>query len=399
MVLDNSNVPIPGVTASIEGTTLQAVTDAQGQFSIPNVPVGAQILRVDGSTTTRPGAWPALEFEIDIIPGQDNTIGMPIFLLPLDAPNAKIVGGSEDVTLIMQEVPGFSLTVFANSATFPDGSTVGQVMATQVHSDKVPMPPIEGAAPGLVWTIQPAGVIFDPPARITYPNVDNLKPGQVVDLFSFDHDLGEFVSIGTGTVSEDGSVITSDPGLGIPKSGWGYARTPPDPTTDVTNDADGDGFPDVEVTICSPPDPNCLNAAEEGVDIRAKADVDIQNLRPEIRSLLDDVVGIFKEQGMPVPVITSGNDSTHPGSRAPGTDCSSDESCKATSNSLHYKDLAVDIRANNIPDAKAAEVAQLLKERLLNLDPRYFVLFEQPRFGKPDYNPAEDHFHIQFDTQ
>ncbi len=237
MVLDNSNTPIEGVTASIEGTTLQAITDDQGHFTIRNVPVGAQILLVDGSTTTRPGVWPTLEFEISTIAGQDNTIGMPIFLLPLDAPNAQTVGGSQDVTVTMKDVPGFALTVFADSATFSDGSTVGEVMVTQVHSDKVPMPPIEGAAPRLVWTVQPAGVLFDPRARITYPNLDNLKPGQVVDIFSFDHDLGEFVSIGTGTVSEDGSVITSDPGVGIRKAGWGYPQPPPEPT-DCAKSAD-----------------------------------------------------------------------------------------------------------------------------------------------------------------
>lgn len=231
VVLDNSNIPIEGVTATIKGTTLRAVTNAQGQFTIDNVPVGALHLRVDGSTTTRPGTWPALEFEISTISGQDNTIGMPIYLLPLDADNSKIVGGSEDVTLTMKGVPGLSLTVFANSVTFRDGSRVGRVMVTQVHSDKVPMPPIGGAAPRLVWTVQPEGTIFNPPARITYPNLHNHPPGQVVDIFSFDHDLGQFVSVGTGTVSADGSVITSDPGVGIRKAGWGYPQPPPEPTT------------------------------------------------------------------------------------------------------------------------------------------------------------------------
>ncbi len=233
VVLDNSNVPIEGVTARILGTTLQAVTDAQGQFTIASAPVGALHLHVDGTTTTRPGVWPFLEFELTTIAGLDNTVGMPIYLLPLDDANAKIVGGSEDVTLTMKDVPGFALTVFANSATFADGSRVGRVMVTQVHHDKVPMPPIGGAAPRLVWTVQPAGVRFDPPARVTYPNLHGLKPGQVVDIFSFDHDLGQFVSIGTGKVSEDGSAITSCPGVGIRKAGWGYPGAgPPRPTTD-----------------------------------------------------------------------------------------------------------------------------------------------------------------------
>ncbi len=47
---------------------------------------------------------------------------------------------------------------------------------------------------------------------MAYPNTDGLPPGAVVEISSFDHDLGQYVSVGTATVSEDGSTITSDPG-------------------------------------------------------------------------------------------------------------------------------------------------------------------------------------------
>ncbi|MCI0718850.1 MAG: carboxypeptidase regulatory-like domain-containing protein, partial [Acidobacteria bacterium] len=235
VVLDNTNLPIEGVTVILKGTPLQTITNAQGQFTLTGVVPGTHHLRVEGATANRPGVWPALEFEIEVFPGLDNTLGMPIFLLPLDAENAKVVGGNENVTLTMKDVPGFSLTVFANSATFRDGSRTGHVMVTQVHADKVPMPPQQGAAPRLVWTVQPEGVVFDPPAKVTYPNIYSLNPGQVVELFSFDHDIGEFVSIGTGSVSADGSVITSDPGVGILKAGWGFPPPPPKPSNCVAD--------------------------------------------------------------------------------------------------------------------------------------------------------------------
>jgi len=246
VVLDNTDIPLEGVTVTIEGTGLLTITDDQGQFVIPNAPVGPYLLKLDGSTTTRPGTWPELEFEIDIISGVNNTVGTPIFLPILDTENAKIAGGNEDVILTMKDVPGFSITVFANSATFLDGSRTGQVMVSQVHSDKVPMTPIGGAAPLLTWTLQPAGAHFNPPARVTYPNIDNLKPGQVVDIFSFDHELGEFINVGTGAVSEDGSVITSDPGVGIHSAGWGYFQPLPPPPTCA------DGCDDRE--ICNGPE-------------------------------------------------------------------------------------------------------------------------------------------------
>ena len=69
-------------------------------------------------------------------------------------------------------------------------------------------------------TIQPAGAVFNPPAPITLPNVDGLKPRAVTEMYSFDHDIGSFVAIGTGIVSDDGQVIRSSPGVGVLKAGW-----------------------------------------------------------------------------------------------------------------------------------------------------------------------------------
>ena len=45
-------------------------------------------------------------------------------------------------------------------------------------------------------------------------------------MYSFDHDLGIFVSIGTGTVSEDGMLVKSDPGVGVVKAGWHCGGNP-----------------------------------------------------------------------------------------------------------------------------------------------------------------------------
>ena len=158
-------------------------------------------------------------FELDIIPGVLNTLPGPIYLLPLIG-EAKLAGGAQDVTFTLDNVPGFSFTVLAGSAVFGDGSTVNLVSVTQVHGDKVPMVPPNGMQWQLVVTIQPPTVQFDPPAPFTLPNIDGLPPGAKVEMFSFDHDFGDFVSIGTGTVSEDGATVSSDPGFGIVKGGW-----------------------------------------------------------------------------------------------------------------------------------------------------------------------------------
>ncbi len=89
VVLDNSNVPIPGVTVravltnvvTSNGFAVQQAasvqTDAQGQFTIPQAPVGFVKLLVDGATATRPGAYPSLEYDMVTVAGQVNTVGSP----------------------------------------------------------------------------------------------------------------------------------------------------------------------------------------------------------------------------------------------------------------------------------------------------------------------------------
>jgi len=233
VVLDNSNVPIPGVTIravltnllNSNGNIIQSVaavqTNAQGQFTILQAPVGFVKLLVDGSTAQRPGAYPSLDYDLVTVAGQANTLSGPIFLLPLNPNNQLCVtattGGG---TLTIPEAPGFSLTFGPGQVTFPGGSKTGCVSVTVVHGDKVPMTPGFGQQPRFIVTIQPAGAVFNPPAAITLPNVDGLRPRAVTEMYSFDHDIGSFVAIGTGTVSDDGLVIRSNPGVGVLKAGW-----------------------------------------------------------------------------------------------------------------------------------------------------------------------------------
>ncbi len=225
LVLDNSDQPVPGVSLRVHGTALSVQANAAGLFHIPGVPVGTLLLEVDGSTAQRPGVWPHLEFVLTTIPGRDNTLGMPIYLLPLETAGVA-VSETEGGTLTLPHLPGFALEVAPGSVTFPGGGRSGVVSATLVHGDKVPMVPNFGQQPRLVVTIQPAGARFDPPARLVFPNVDGLAPGEVTALYSFDHDLGRFVSIGPGTASEDGLVIASNPGVGVVKAGWHCGGNP-----------------------------------------------------------------------------------------------------------------------------------------------------------------------------
>lgn len=238
VVLDNSNNPIPGITMRLyqinQGTrsnlpteVAQSVqTNAQGQFLMQPVPVGVFKLMADGTTAQRSGYWPTLEYDMITVPGQDNTVGMPIYLPELLTQNRLCVNESTGGTLTIPQAPGFALTIAPGSATFPGGSRSGCVSVTPVNMDKVPMAPGFGQQPRFIVTIQPVGTIFNPPAALTIPNVDGLAPRAVTEMYSFDHDLASFVAIGSGTVSEDGSVISSDPGVGVLKAGWHCGGNP-----------------------------------------------------------------------------------------------------------------------------------------------------------------------------
>jgi Glucodextranase, domain B len=246
VVLDNSNQPIPGVTMRLfqlnqgaSGNLPQQVgkpvqTDAQGQFVIQPAPVGVFKLMADGGTATREGPWPTLEYDLITISGQNNTVGSPIYLPKLIASNVLCVSETSGGTLSVPQAPGFSLTIAPGSATFPGGSRSGCVSVTPVNMDKVPMSPGFGQQPRFVVTIQPVGTTFNPPAAMTMPNVDGLAPRAVTEMYSYDHDLASFVAIGTATVSEDGSLIKSDPGVGVLKAGW-HCGGNPNPTGSTAN--------------------------------------------------------------------------------------------------------------------------------------------------------------------
>ena len=212
-VVDEASNPVEGATVDADGLTATALAD--GSFSIPNVPTIQGDIVVSAEATVGGTTLRGTSAALPPVPGGITDVGEIV----VAAENCLAVGESTGGILTLPEEPGFSLTIEPGSATFPDGTRSGVLCVTVVDPDKIPMIPNFGQQPRFIATIEPPGVLFDPPAPITIPNLDGLAPGQVTEIYSFDHDLGQFVSIGTGTVSDDGTVIASDPGVGIIKSG------------------------------------------------------------------------------------------------------------------------------------------------------------------------------------
>jgi hypothetical protein len=225
VVLDNQDTPIPGVTVRVDDTNRQSQSDSEGRFEITEVPVGPVHLVADGSTATVQGEFPSLAYNIVTVAGVENPLAAPIYMVKVDTENA-VYAGPKDVELTLEKFPGFKLEIAKGSITFPDGEREGYVSATAVNASKIPMAPPNGMQPQFIVTIQPTGAKFDPPARLSLPNVDGHRSGAQVEMYSFDHDLEEFVAIGLGTVSEDGSVIRSNKGVGVIKAGWHCGSQP-----------------------------------------------------------------------------------------------------------------------------------------------------------------------------
>jgi hypothetical protein len=226
VVLDNQGNAVPGVTIRLRGSALTTLSDAQGKFFLSGVPVGQLFLIADATTAALPGSWASLEYELFALPGVQNALPKPVYILPLDLAHGIPVDETHGGTVKIPGIPGFALDIAPGSVVFPDGTRNGTISVTAVHADKIPMPPGAGMQPRLIVTIQPAGARFNPPAAMTLPNLDGLAPGTVTELFSFDHSLGAFVSVGTGTVSDDGMVVRSDPGFGVLQAGW-HCGAPP----------------------------------------------------------------------------------------------------------------------------------------------------------------------------
>ena len=231
-VLDKDNQPISGVTmrlfrmrddatSSREVVAPAVTTDAQGRFTIPQAPVGTFKLLADGATAPN-GPWQSTEFDVTVVAGRTNDVGLPISLPPLNvtpvslpaqapaAANRLCVDGATGGTLTLPQAPEFSLTVLPGSATFPGGSPNGCVTVAPANGGKPLTSPGFGPQPRFVVTVQPVGTTFNPPAAVTLPNVDGLPAGAVTKVYSYDHNLSSFSATGTGRVSEDGRVIRSD---------------------------------------------------------------------------------------------------------------------------------------------------------------------------------------------
>ncbi|MFN0058337.1 MAG: hypothetical protein ACKVX7_07750 [Planctomycetota bacterium] len=250
IVLSNAGQPIQSAICSIwvPGITIPnvAISGADGCFTFPAVSgAGPVDLYVDGITATAvggiavpTGSFPLLHFEPVLVPEAENSLPMPVLLPQLNPQNWRTYSTTQNTELTVEEISGLRMIVTAGSMRLPSGAPApdGTPIALNiVHHDDVPMPIPDGAAPPFAWTLQPGGSTFDPPITIEYPNMSGLAPGAISNFLTFSHDTGKFEIFATGTVSADGAIVRSDPGVGLTLAGWGCNCPPYSVTGECEN--------------------------------------------------------------------------------------------------------------------------------------------------------------------
>lgn len=235
IVYDEEFKPVPGVTVEIHDAGLATTTGPDGRFRFSSgVPTGRVTVHLRGDTATVPGKTypPSLPVFFQVVAGIENRQDGPLFLPAIDTSSFLDVSPTQGGVLRSSKLPGLELEVGPGQYTFPDGSKAGRLFVSVIEPQNVPMALPNGLFSMKMISIAPGGGTFNPPARLTTPNVNNLPPGAQTLMYSYSHRFQDWDLLGTGTVTADAISVVSDPGVGIKESAWhGDAPTRPCPKT------------------------------------------------------------------------------------------------------------------------------------------------------------------------
>ncbi len=257
------NVPLGGVKITVDGREdeLFAFTDEFGDFRLENAPPGRFFVHIDGRQVVRledgirfpdMGYYPFVGKTWISVPREEVNIG-EVYLPLVNAATLQDVSGSEATMIefplaVLKNNPNFKdvrMEIPADSLFSDNGTRGGRVGIAPVAPDRLPGTLPEGLDFSLVITVQTDGATnFDIPAPICFPNLPNpetgvlLAPGEKSALVSFNHDAGRWEVVGPMTVSADGTLVCTDPGVGVLAPGW--HGTNPGSTADDGDTEDGE---------------------------------------------------------------------------------------------------------------------------------------------------------------
>jgi len=254
---DGSDIPVVGATIRVDGfPEANAVTDDRGFFVLTDMPAPLFSVHIDGSTAVAPPGkvYATVGKLFHSVAGQSIQLimdGLPfhIYLPTMDQGDVQPLSATQETSVVFglagteelrrlfpdmdPEVWERTMVVFPpNSAVDEQGNPATEAAIIPVPSDRLPAPLPPNVKHQLdIAVMAPGATNFDQPAPACFPNLPSsetgepLPPGAKSALISFNHDRGEWEMVGPMTVSADGMLVCTDPGVGIPAPGW-HAQNP-----------------------------------------------------------------------------------------------------------------------------------------------------------------------------
>jgi hypothetical protein len=224
-------LPLGGVRLSLGDA--QAYSNVDGSFTLSNVPAGPQPFAADGSgVQAGDGKYAQFFTSLNLAEEEKRVLERPVYL-PF-VPNASQRTIVPDGVTTATSGDGVTVEIPAGGARRSGQPYEGPIAIVNVAPDRTPIAlpsRFEGRARA-VLTIQPAGIDFPVPVRLTVPESSGDATSVFRSLWSLDGQSGEFVSDGVG--KHDRGRITTTAG-GVRVSGWHFftelelsVRDPPD---------------------------------------------------------------------------------------------------------------------------------------------------------------------------
>ncbi|MCZ0932671.1 MAG: hypothetical protein OXJ52_05940, partial [Oligoflexia bacterium] len=235
MANSNREVVLSGIDVrlSVDGDNRYgAMTDAQGYFTINNIPTGEEyIIQILTAGITLNGKRKYADFheQIEVIEKAGNVITRP-FYMPLVDTNGVAEITANQATKVTNTAINAELDVPANVSMLNGMTYTGEISLSEVPKALAPIAlPESLRGTATLLTLQPAGLRFTTPVRVSFPNRDNFPAGTELDIFSVNPDTGLFEISGKGRVNADRSQIETISG-GITAATWHVPGPPPPPS-------------------------------------------------------------------------------------------------------------------------------------------------------------------------
>jgi RHS repeat-associated protein len=306
LVRDENDKPVAGVTIKLGGPTPTTLgtTDAAGNFLVNLSIAGAQVFLVDGSTANTPMvSYPTIPVTTTITAGAVNTLGFTVYLHAQPVTQPLPVAPGTPTPLSFANLPNFQVTIPAGVQIVGwDGQVNTQIGVRAVPLDRLAVPPLPpGVQAKTVYMFsfgKVGGGTPTQPIPVTLPNTIGAYPGQKITLWYFNEAPdgtapNAWQPFGLGTVSSDGKLIVSDPGVGIPRFCCGAMF--PQPAPPPQNTTGSERAPEPAPEKC----PRCggpIDLASGLVEVEA-TDFSIPGRLPLVLSrhyrTLDPTVGPF----------------------------------------------------------------------------------------------------------